>query len=232
MALIKCDECGHKISDKSIACPNCGYPTHLNKALAAAKTKPEPKSEPEIAPAQAENPKQESSATPEPSSEKSPLSETESTVTKQAVSDIDPLADYEASLSHPDTPETNERKKLWFYIGFFITLLLIVCALYYYAKANPATDGEEAEPNEVTEQLTIPSSADSISDTMPLNISTEQKPTRKIAPTQSSTLTPKPVQEPKAVKSEPQEPAEPSSVPVETPSPEIVEPAAIPAATE
>lgn len=33
MALIICDECGHSISDKSIFCPNCGYPTHLNKAL-------------------------------------------------------------------------------------------------------------------------------------------------------------------------------------------------------
>lgn len=33
MALISCDECGHRISDKSIFCPNCGYPTHLNKAL-------------------------------------------------------------------------------------------------------------------------------------------------------------------------------------------------------
>lgn len=33
MALIKCDECGRSISDKSLFCPGCGYPTHLNKAL-------------------------------------------------------------------------------------------------------------------------------------------------------------------------------------------------------
>lgn len=33
MSLINCDECGHRISDKSIFCPSCGYPTHLNKAL-------------------------------------------------------------------------------------------------------------------------------------------------------------------------------------------------------
>lgn len=26
MALIKCPECGHDISDKAISCPNCGYP--------------------------------------------------------------------------------------------------------------------------------------------------------------------------------------------------------------
>lgn len=33
MALIKCDECGREISDKSVFCPGCGYPTHLNSAL-------------------------------------------------------------------------------------------------------------------------------------------------------------------------------------------------------
>lgn len=38
MALISCDECGHRISDKSIFCPNCGYPTHLNKALRERQT--------------------------------------------------------------------------------------------------------------------------------------------------------------------------------------------------
>ncbi len=26
MALIKCKECGKEISDKAVACPNCGYP--------------------------------------------------------------------------------------------------------------------------------------------------------------------------------------------------------------
>ena len=31
MSLIKCDECGRQISDRSLFCPNCGHPTHLNK---------------------------------------------------------------------------------------------------------------------------------------------------------------------------------------------------------
>ncbi len=26
MALIRCPECGHQISDQAIACPECGYP--------------------------------------------------------------------------------------------------------------------------------------------------------------------------------------------------------------
>ena len=29
MALIKCNECGHTISDKAESCPNCGYPVRL-----------------------------------------------------------------------------------------------------------------------------------------------------------------------------------------------------------
>jgi uncharacterized membrane protein HdeD (DUF308 family) len=28
MALIKCSECGKEISDKALACPNCGNPVH------------------------------------------------------------------------------------------------------------------------------------------------------------------------------------------------------------
>lgn len=28
MALVKCPECGHEVSDKAIACPSCAYPLH------------------------------------------------------------------------------------------------------------------------------------------------------------------------------------------------------------
>ena len=31
MALIKCKECGKKISDKAINCPNCGAPINKNE---------------------------------------------------------------------------------------------------------------------------------------------------------------------------------------------------------
>ena len=31
MALIKCPECGKKVSDKAIACPNWGYPMNSCK---------------------------------------------------------------------------------------------------------------------------------------------------------------------------------------------------------
>lgn len=34
MALIKCKDCGHKMSDKAKACPECGWP---NEVLAKKK---------------------------------------------------------------------------------------------------------------------------------------------------------------------------------------------------
>ncbi len=29
MALLKCPECAHDVSDKAVACPNCGYPMNM-----------------------------------------------------------------------------------------------------------------------------------------------------------------------------------------------------------
>jgi len=33
MALIKCNECGHMVSDKATTCPNCGYPLHPHEEI-------------------------------------------------------------------------------------------------------------------------------------------------------------------------------------------------------
>jgi uncharacterized membrane protein YvbJ len=38
MALIKCKECGHEISDEALACPNCGKP-QKNKPVATSLSK-------------------------------------------------------------------------------------------------------------------------------------------------------------------------------------------------
>ncbi len=40
MALIKCPECGHEVSDKASSCPNCGYP--LRTATSDESEKAEP----------------------------------------------------------------------------------------------------------------------------------------------------------------------------------------------
>lgn len=39
MALIKCEECGAKISDKALSCPKCGYPLSNDKAKKDSKVK-------------------------------------------------------------------------------------------------------------------------------------------------------------------------------------------------
>ena len=33
MALIKCEECGKEISDRAVACPNCGCPVEHKKQI-------------------------------------------------------------------------------------------------------------------------------------------------------------------------------------------------------
>ena len=33
MALVKCSECGKRISDKAVSCPNCRYPIATNTKL-------------------------------------------------------------------------------------------------------------------------------------------------------------------------------------------------------
>ncbi len=33
MAMIKCPECGHEISDSAVTCPNCGFPLNLKKEI-------------------------------------------------------------------------------------------------------------------------------------------------------------------------------------------------------
>ena len=48
MALIKCPECGHEVSDKASSCPNCGYPLRSaeNPVLPDEPEKPELAKEP------------------------------------------------------------------------------------------------------------------------------------------------------------------------------------------
>lgn len=62
MPLIKCDECGRKISDQSRFCPRCGHPTHLNSAYRALHAEAEAEVEATTPPAteneQVETPQQ------------------------------------------------------------------------------------------------------------------------------------------------------------------------------
>ncbi len=177
MALITCDECGHRISDKSIFCPNCGYPTHLNKAL---RENNEKESVPAKATLKQCAQKSEmsdkavekilSQSTPQhsedsDSSKIADLDSKEKTVTAKeeaAIESIDAnasaqvqdaLAEYEATLSKPLTPENNKRNKLILYFAVLLVLLLAIGGCYYYAKSNHLQSVDEVECEPIEEVL-------------------------------------------------------------------------------
>ncbi len=177
MALITCDECGHRISDKSIFCPNCGYPTHLNKALrensneesAPAKSAlKQPSQKSEMSDKAVE--KILSQSTPQYSEDSdlskiADLDSKEKTVTDKeeaAIESIDTdastqvqdaLAEYEATLSKPLTPEHNKRNKLILYFAVLLVLLLAIGGCYYYAKSNHLQSVDEVECEPIEEVL-------------------------------------------------------------------------------
>lgn len=151
MALIECDECGHRISDKSIYCPNCGYPTHLNKALREAVTPARTPSNDE-APAQKAVPAAHSAeAAEDTEATVAATAATETTATTDAP--VDALAEYEATLARPDTPKANERKKLILYFAVLAVLLILVGSCYYYAKSNHLGSIDEVQCEPIEEIL-------------------------------------------------------------------------------
>lgn len=182
MALISCDECGHRISDKSIFCPNCGYPTHLNQALRdqAETAKPEktanfkssPLSEMSDKAVEAALKPEQTSTSTQSSSDVTDQSgdhddkETEASTAAPNVTDglnvdnedvassvADALAEYEATLSKPITHERNERNKLILYFAVLLALLLIIGGCYYYAKSNHLQSVDEVECEPIEEVL-------------------------------------------------------------------------------
>ncbi len=167
MALIKCDECGREISSKSLFCPGCGYPTHLNKALNGA---PQPQAveaikeameavTPEPAPGAA--PQAEPTPVPSPVPQPEAGSETPEEV-KENLNNA--VADYEATLEGgAESRRRNERIKVIIFIGVFLALLITV--LYFYFTAPVEQIGEEAETEMVDDAA--PVEADTAVTTLP-----------------------------------------------------------------
>ncbi len=181
MALITCDECGHRISDKSIFCPSCGYPTHLNKALRENRPADNHDGSASVSDTVKESaPKSEMSdkavekiLTQSPSQHASDnetatitdLERKESAATaaeEAAIESIDTdatehvedaLAEYEATLSKPITPENNKRNKLILYFAVLLALLLAIGGCYYYAKSNHLQSVDEVECEPIEEVL-------------------------------------------------------------------------------
>lgn len=169
MALISCDECGHRISDKSIFCPNCGYPTHLNKALRerqpdAAEGSPTSTAVTPAATRLTETPaatveailnhQEETAETPQDTA----ISSESSVATEPAEAETpaetrDALAEYEATLSRPRTPQSNNRMKLVLYFTVLIVLLGAVFLCYYYAKSSHLGSINEVQCEPIDETL-------------------------------------------------------------------------------
>lgn len=161
MALIKCDECGHKISDKSIACPSCGYPTHLNRYFADKEVQESaaPKEEAQAKEKQEGKNEQipEPLATPEPEKVRKP----DTIKAADEPEAADPLEEYEASLSKQLTPGKNRQLKIILYLSVFAVLLFAVCLCYFYASRGEQHT-EETESELPTEQIAPAEVADSM----------------------------------------------------------------------
>lgn len=115
MALIKCDDCGHDISDKSLFCPHCGRPTHLNSGY----------------PRQGEVP-------PAYTAMKKAMDET-AAADEDSASPIEPETT-EESLAR--TQRRNERAKVLVFVGVFMLLLATVVYFYFTTPATGAGDNE------------------------------------------------------------------------------------------
>lgn len=174
MALIKCDECGRMISDKSQFCPGCGYPTHLNNALThhEPEQQPEPESEPEPAPepepelpaTEPEVPATEATApAPEPVA---PPADVESDTDSDAEVDNYPYY-LEEEIDEQEIARRNHRNKVALFIGVFAALLIAVGFLYLHQSGVAAQPAEEetieADAATLVEPADSTAAADSIS---------------------------------------------------------------------
>lgn len=174
MALIKCDECGREISSKSLFCPGCGYPTHLNSALGGAV--PEPEAVKQIReqmaaaepaqPAEPETPQPAPQPQPAPAPIAEPIPEPQEQEQEQPEEpeEQEPAEDLEEEQPH--TPSRrNERIKVWLFLGVFLILLGVVLYFYFTAPVEPIEDETVADEIEAVEDAASDSIASDLTDT-------------------------------------------------------------------
>lgn len=119
MSLIKCDDCGSDISDSSLFCPQCGRPTHLNKAY------PRPGEVPEAYTKLAEAIKEEPKV---------------ANVAKTATVAAD---DDDAERAR----RRNERLKVALFLAVFVVILGLVLWVYFFMP-RPEQEDELLEATE------------------------------------------------------------------------------------
>ncbi len=139
MPLIKCDECGRKISDQSRFCPRCGHPTHLNKAYREIHGEDEVPAE-ATAPVKAE----EHVETPQEVKEKLEEARRDDEIAVN-VDDLDKAAIL------AETRRKNERVKTLIFILVTVLVLGLIIAVYFLTPKDNGVNDEvtEAESTEV-----------------------------------------------------------------------------------
>ena len=121
MALIKCKNCGHMVSDKGTKCPKCGTPIKKNEPTASIVKE-------EKVVAEVENPKVEIPKVDKPITE-SPKDD--SPISKNLKEEVEiPIEEYE------DEPQRQMWKKV---CGFIIFIAIVIGGIYLYVdKQNKA----------------------------------------------------------------------------------------------
>lgn len=199
MALIKCDECGREISDRSQFCPGCGFPTHLNKIFTEAKAS-EPT--PEVARPVTDEPV--ATEKIETESIQNEVEEQPKTAEILSTEEEKEEEEYDISEYYDDEPvneESNYKKKVTLFLSIFAILAVLVCGLYLYEDNRLKNEPEQSDDTEVVEEASLVSTeavSDSIqTDTLPEAPTVAPKPnkptveTSTVAPGSEPTLSPR-----------------------------------------
>ena len=153
MALIKCDECGRQISDRSQFCPGCGFPTHLNKHFHKDEAKPED-SDAEKAKEIIEEAVPVEEIEPEQivTKEVQEVPATESS-NDEPTAEVDSTEEYDDE--EPVDEESNYKKKVILFIAVFAILAALAGGLYLYENNMIKTQPETTEEADTVEEATL-----------------------------------------------------------------------------
>ncbi len=157
MALIKCPECGHDLSDKAISCPHCGYVLQTEDIASSSvvdttpSADPTPKDSPTVVTPAAESTVQKNSA------EISSDSSTDSTETKSPTPQLTPETNApETSTANPtsvvaNAPQASKRKLSKRAIAIIVAIVVAIVGIggYEAYQAEQARQAEEARQAEI-----------------------------------------------------------------------------------
>lgn len=185
MPLIKCDECGRKISDQSRFCPRCGHPTHLNSAYRELHGDPRLKAD--------ENMDTESVAEPIESPEEIKAELEKVREEDGTAVNIDDL-DRAAILA--ETRRKNDRMKTWIFIGVMVAVLGLIVAVYCLTPKDTGVKESVTEDDVPEVTVTEPT--------------TDTVPKADITKLEATTATAAPVEKKQPAKSTPEEVSTPT----------------------